>query len=79
LFSIPALWFGIRRLDAPPGVQHASNLLLAMLGVQIALGVSTLLLAVPISLAAAHQAGAVLLFTLALWTTHELRHAQSLT
>jgi cytochrome c oxidase assembly protein subunit 15 len=43
-----------------------------MLGVQVALGVTTLLLGVPIPLAAAHQAGALLLFSLALWTAHEL-------
>ena len=73
LFSIPALWFAIRGVDASRAAQRAGNLLLAMFGVQVALGISTLLAAVPISLAAAHQAGAVLLFTLALWTTHELR------
>ena len=33
-----------------------------MLAVQIALGISTLLLVVPVPLAAAHQAGAVLVF-----------------
>jgi cytochrome c oxidase assembly protein subunit 15 len=77
LFSILALWVAIRRVNAPQAARRVSNLLLTMLGVQIALGIATLLLAVPTALAAAHQAGAVLLFTLALWTTHELRRAQS--
>jgi cytochrome c oxidase assembly protein subunit 15 len=43
------------------------------LALQIALGVSTLLLRVPVPLAAAHQAGALLLFAAALWVSHELR------
>ncbi len=40
--------------------------------VQVALGVSTLLLAVPVALAAAHQATAVGLFLAALWVVHGL-------
>jgi cytochrome c oxidase assembly protein subunit 15 len=44
-----------------------------MLVVQISLGISTLLLVVPLHLAAAHQAGALLLFTAALWVRHQLR------
>ena len=40
---------------------------------QIALGIATLLLVVPIPLAAAHQAGALLVFTAALFAAHRLR------
>jgi cytochrome c oxidase assembly protein subunit 15 len=40
---------------------------------QVALGVSTLILVVPLPLAAAHQAGAVLLLTAALWFLHGLK------
>jgi cytochrome c oxidase assembly protein subunit 15 len=40
---------------------------------QAALGISTLLLVVPIPLAAAHQAGAVLLLTAAIAFRHTLR------
>ena len=56
----------------PSQARLAANLLLAMLGVQLALGISTLLLRVPVALGAAHQAGAMMLFALALWTTHTL-------
>ena len=42
---------------------------------QIALGISTLLLVVPIPLAAAHQAGAVMVFAAALFAAHALRSA----
>lgn len=40
---------------------------------QAALGISTLLLVVPVPLAAAHQAGAIILLTLVLAATHALR------
>jgi heme a synthase len=44
-----------------------------MLAIQIALGIATLLLVVPLALAAAHQAGALLLFAAALNASHALR------
>ena len=40
---------------------------------QAGLGIGTLLLQVPIPLAAAHQAGAVVLWTLTLWSLHATR------
>ncbi len=43
------------------------------LALQIALGIATLLLVVPMPLAAAHQAGAVLVFAAALNVAHALR------
>jgi heme a synthase len=70
---VPWLWFRARRLPSRPRTRLALNLLLAALAVQITLGISTLLLVVPVPLAAAHQAGALLLFTAALWVTSELR------
>jgi cytochrome c oxidase assembly protein subunit 15 len=47
--------------------------MLAVLALQIALGISTLLLAVPVVLGVAHQAGAVLVFAAALNLAHALR------
>jgi cytochrome c oxidase assembly protein subunit 15 len=46
----------------------AAKFLLGMFVLQATLGIATLLLAVPVPLAAAHQAGAVLLLACALWT-----------
>ena len=46
------------------GVAGTMLVLLALIAVQIALGIATLLLVVPLPLAAAHQAGAVLVFAL---------------
>jgi cytochrome c oxidase assembly protein subunit 15 len=74
---IPAFWWTMRRAQVPPQARLASNLMLAMLALQLALGISTLLLQVPIPLAASHQAGAMVLFALTLWTAHELRRADS--
>jgi cytochrome c oxidase assembly protein subunit 15 len=70
---IPALWFASRRLELPRRARLASNLLLAMLVVQLALGIATLLQGVPVVLGASHQAGALVLFALSLWTAHALR------
>ena len=47
--------------------------LLAAVALQVALGISTLLLVVPIPLAVAHQAGAVILLTAAIVFRHTLR------
>jgi cytochrome c oxidase assembly protein subunit 15 len=46
---------------------------LILVVVQVALGISTLLLVVPVPLAALHQAGAVLVFAAALNVAHALR------
>lgn len=67
------LWSKSRSHILPARARLGINLLLAMVLVQVALGISTLLLLVPIPLASAHQAGALVLFTLALYTLHALR------
>ncbi len=54
--------------DARVGV----HCLLALLLVQVTLGISTLLLQVPVALAAAHQGVAILLFTASLFVSHRL-------
>jgi cytochrome c oxidase assembly protein subunit 15 len=71
-FAIPVYWWALRRGAPPPQARLASNLLLVMLALQLALGISTLLLGVPVALGAMHQAGAMVLFALMLWTTHSL-------
>lgn len=50
-----------------------SQWLLAILGIQVLLGISALVLRVPVSLGAAHQAGAVLLIAAALFCAHVAR------
>jgi len=69
---VPALWWWIRRAVPAPQARLASNLMVAALVLQVTLGVSTLLSVVAVPLAAAHQAGAVLLYASSLWTAHAL-------
>ncbi|MFA7387430.1 MAG: COX15/CtaA family protein [Thiohalobacteraceae bacterium] len=70
LVGATALWLSARRL--PARLRLRSHLVLTMVAIQIALGISTLLLHVPIALASLHQAGALLLFTATLYLLHGL-------
>jgi cytochrome c oxidase assembly protein subunit 15 len=67
------LWAAGLRASLPIPARNALHTLVAIAVLQVALGISTLLLAVPIPLAAAHQAGAVLLLTAAILFRHSLR------
>jgi cytochrome c oxidase assembly protein subunit 15 len=69
------LWFFGSQAALPRPARLVLHGLLAAAALQFALGVSTLLLVVPIPLAAAHQAGAVLLLTAAIVLRHSLRRA----
>ena len=71
LVLVPLAWW--RNRPAP-----AAGALLGMFFLQAALGISTLLLQVPVALGAAHQGGAVLLLACALWTAHSARSAPAL-
>jgi cytochrome c oxidase assembly protein subunit 15 len=68
-------WFRARAIALPARVRKAVNALLHTAVLQVALGISTLLLFVPTVLAASHQAVAMLLFTIALYLCHALRRA----
>jgi cytochrome c oxidase assembly protein subunit 15 len=73
-FLVPVLWWKLRRAPGiPVRAEKGGDALVAMLAVQIALGITTLLLVVPLPLAALHQAGAVVVFALALNVAHALR------
>jgi len=70
---VPSFWWRARSIaGVPRRARTAVNLLLAMLALQVSLGIGTLLLVVPVGLAAMHQAGAVLLLASALNATHAL-------
>ena len=68
VFAIALLLRG----EMPRSARIGAALLLGMLVVQISLGIATLLLRVPVPLAALHQAGAVLLLAAALNVAHAL-------
>ena len=75
LVALSVLVFWLRSRGAQMGARArlACNALVLTLALQITLGISTLLLVVPVALAATHQAGAMLLFANSLWVSHELR------
>ncbi|MDX1481857.1 MAG: COX15/CtaA family protein [Woeseiaceae bacterium] len=66
-FLIVAYWYGMRSTDPSPRLRRGVNALLHTAVLQVALGIATLLLVVPLALAAAHQAVGMLLFTVALY------------
>lgn len=70
---IVVFWFRARKADLPARARTAVNALLHTAVLQFALGITTLLLAVPVVLGAAHQGVAMLLFTVALYLVHALR------
>ena len=71
------MWLAGRGAVLPRAAGLALHALLAAALLQISLGISTLLLVVPVPLAAAHQAGAVLLLTAAIVFRHTLRKART--
>ena len=57
----------------PPAAHRAINWLVVIGLLQVALGIATLLLVVPVPLGVAHQAGAVLLVTAGILSVHAVR------
>ncbi|MEX1032700.1 MAG: COX15/CtaA family protein [Cellvibrionaceae bacterium] len=76
LLTVSILGFAIAVLRAGVDGRTKAGIfaMLAMLVVQVSLGISTLLLVVPIPLAAAHQGGAILLLTASLYVCHCLKN-----
>lgn len=68
-------WWRSRWLALGRRARSAANALAAAACLQVALGITTLLMAVPVALGAAHQAGAVLVFSATLWLLFEMRDA----
>ena len=62
-----------RKAHLAPRTRRAVNLMALMVLLQVTLGISTLLMYVPVALASAHQMGAVVLFSLTTWVAFEFR------
>ena len=75
LIAIVVFWIKSRSAPIPPRTRLAVNALLATGLLQVTLGITTLLMSVPIVLGAAHQGVALLLFTVTLYVLHTLRRA----
>lgn len=71
--TILDLWSMTLGMEAPRRARIAIHLLLIAVLAQGMLGISTLLMQVPIPLASVHQAGALLLLTITLFSAHQLR------
>lgn len=76
LLAIIVFFIKSRSAELPGRSQVAVKALLHTAILQVLLGISTLLLAVPVFLGAMHQAVAMLLFTVSLYVLHSLRHCR---
>ena len=76
LVVVAMLWWISLRAAVSPGVRRLAALALVVAVVQVGLGVATLLLFVQIPLAAAHQAGALVLLTVLLRFVFAARRPQ---
>lgn len=74
-FFVSIFWLKSLKYPLSSSAKMACHLLLLALILQISLGIATLLSAVPLELAATHQAGAMVLFTASLWVNHKLSSA----
>ena len=70
-----SLSIALLRSETNKKIKIAAMLLIAALALQASLGIATLLYLVPVALASLHQAGAILLFTVSLILTHQLRQS----
>ena len=73
LIVVIVYWFKARQADLPGRSRPAVNALLHTAVLQVALGITTLLMSVPVILGATHQGVAMLLFTVSLYILHSLR------
>ncbi len=76
VLAVSSLWCCVVRSALPTAARLPVDFLMVAVLVQAVLGIATLLAAVPIDLAAAHQAGAVSTFLIAVWLFHAWRSAR---
>jgi cytochrome c oxidase assembly protein subunit 15 len=76
LLAVTVYWLKARKTRLPRRAAIGANALFHTTLLQVALGISTLLLAVPVFLGVAHQAVAMLLLTATIYTLHGLRQTE---
>ena len=76
LLAVIIFFVKARKADLPARARPAVMALLHTVILQVALGITTLVMAVPVFLGAMHQAVALLLFTVSLYVLHSLRRVQ---
>jgi cytochrome c oxidase assembly protein subunit 15 len=72
LVAVAVFWWWGRSAGLTAATQRISSWLLAAIGVQVGLGIATLVLIVPVWLGALHQAGALVVLAVALRLNHDL-------
>jgi heme a synthase len=75
LITIALLWLLSLRYRLPTQVRTGLHLVIATALLQVTLGISTLLLHVPVSLVTTHQVGALLLLTVVLFVNQRMVRA----
>ncbi|MEA1890753.1 MAG: COX15/CtaA family protein [Pseudomonadota bacterium] len=75
-FLIVGLFFYSRKLDLPTLTKNLLTLVLVASIIQVSLGISTLLLKVPLVLGASHQAGALILLSSLLLLYHHVKNTK---
>lgn len=73
VFLAIGLWLWVRTADAPARVVRAQRTVAIIAATQVCLGIATLLLVVPVGVAALHQLVAVVLLGAAVLASHEAR------
>ena len=73
LIAVGAFYFAARKQSDVSEIKNGLNWLIALITLQILLGIFTVVLHVPIAIALAHQAGALSLFALMIYFIHRLR------
>ncbi len=71
--AVILFWFRTRHRLTTSAARIGLHLLLLVVFIQVTLGISTLLLHVPVALASMHQAGALTLLTVLLFVIHQLQ------
>jgi cytochrome c oxidase assembly protein subunit 15 len=73
LLAVPYVFWVVRKQNHPPDIQNGFKSLIALVALQILLGILTVLSFVNIWIALIHQANAILLFALAVYFVHRFR------
>lgn len=74
LCMITGLWMLSKRQVLPKRAYRAATAVGIMGWMQVLLGITTLLTYVPVPMAASHQSGSLVLLSMAIWLTHELKY-----
>jgi cytochrome c oxidase assembly protein subunit 15 len=74
LLLVVGIWWAAKKSNISISARKPFQLMVIMVFVQVALGIITLLLVVPVFIASLHQIGALVLFTFSIWSVHNLMY-----